>query len=112
MEKNQDIFCKIINKELPADLVAETNDLIAIKDKYPQAEYHFLIIPKQHIENIKDVDKANCYLAKHMFQLANKVAKENNIKDFKLVINNGYDAGQRVFHLHMHLLAGKNIEQV
>lgn len=110
---NQDcIFCKIIKKELPADIVFETDNIIVIKDKFPKATHHYLVMPKDHIKDTREIGLLKCCFPRKMLEAANQVAEDKKIEDFKLVINNGHGAGQRVFHLHMHLLAGKNIEQV
>ncbi len=101
------IFCKIITKKIPASVIAENDDIIVIEDRAPQAPIHYLIIPKNHIENVLFFQKGDCCYAAKMFSMVQKVAKDKQLEDVKLIINNGYKAGQRVFHLHMHFLAGK-----
>jgi len=104
------IFCKIISGDIPSQKIAETDDLIAIKDINPKAPHHYLIIPKKHIVDLRDFEQEDMQLGAKMFALAQKIAKDLNDIPFRLVISNGYDAGQRVYHIHMHLLAGKKFE--
>jgi histidine triad (HIT) family protein len=105
------IFSKIINKEIKADIVFESENVLAFRDINPQAPVHVLIIPKEEIPMIKDfnADKHGQLLSE-MFDAANKIAKDLKVDDgFRLVINNGEKAGQSVFHLHMHLLGGRKM---
>ncbi len=107
---NNCIFCKIINRTVPADFVAETNDVIAIKDISPKSELHLLIIPKKHIENVVAFQDEDFDLASSMFRMAVLLSQKfDNAKDFKLLVNNGKKAGQVIFHTHMHFLAGENL---
>jgi len=103
------IFSKIINKEIKADIVYESDKILAFKDINPQAPVHILIIPKEEIARVNNLDgKKHSELLGEMFDAANKIAREQNIDDgFRLVINSGEKAGQSVFHLHMHLLGGR-----
>lgn len=102
------IFTKIIKKEIPSNIVAETEDLIVIKDINPKAPIHFLIIPKKQISNIIEMEELDFIYGKHIFSMA-KYLSENipGAKEFKLIMNNGKSAGQVVFHAHVHFLAGK-----
>ncbi len=106
------IFSKIINKEIPADIVFESDNVLAFKDIKPQAPIHILIIPKIEIKKVTDI-KGNEHsaLLGEMFDVANKLAKDFNIANngFRLVLNCGNDGGQEVYHLHMHLLGGKHM---
>jgi histidine triad (HIT) family protein len=104
------IFSKIINKEIPADIVYESDNILAFKDIDPKAPVHILIIPKKEITKITEVDgKRDSVLLGEMFDAANKIAKEMKIDrdGFRLVINCGSNGGQAVYHLHMHLLGGR-----
>ncbi len=105
------IFSKIIRKEIPADIVYESNTVLAFRDIKPQAPVHILIIPKiTDIETTKDIKPAeHARLLAEMFDAANKIATEMGISEsgYRLVINSGPDAGQEVYHLHMHLLGGR-----
>ncbi|MDQ2085673.1 histidine triad nucleotide-binding protein [Herbivorax sp. ANBcel31] len=102
------IFCKIIKKEIPSTIYYENDKIIAIKDINPAAPVHVLIIPKKHIENVKDIDKDNGQLLIDIHLAANKVAEELDIsqKGYRLITNVGKGAGQTVPHLHYHLLGG------
>ena len=107
------IFSKIINKEIPADIVYESDSILAFKDIRPQAPVHVLIIPKVEIPKVSDVDgKTHASLLGEMIDAANKIAKDLGIseKGFRLVFNCGTDGGQDVYHLHMHLLGGRQMK--
>ena len=101
------IFLKIINKEIPADIIYEDDISIAFNDISPQAPTHILVIPKKEIQKISEADESDKELLGHLLLVAKKITEENNIKDFRLVVNNGTEAGQTVFHLHIHILAGR-----
>ncbi len=106
------IFCKIINNEMPSSKVYEDKNYLAFKDINPKAPIHILIIPKQHIEYLSDIDDSNKHIIGDMAIIANKLAKELGIdkSGYRILINNGEDAGQEVFHIHMHLLGGKKMK--
>ena len=101
------IFLKIINKEIPADIIYEDDISIAFNDISPQAPTHILVIPKKEIQKISEADENDKELLGHLLLVAKKITEENNIKDFRLVVNNGTEAGQTGFHLHIHILAGR-----
>jgi histidine triad (HIT) family protein len=106
------IFSKIINKEIPADIVYESDTILAFKDINPQAPVHILIIPKIEIPKVTDIKgKEHAVLLGEMIDVANKLAKERSIDNdgFRLVFNCGQNAGQDVYHLHMHLLGGRKM---
>lgn len=107
------IFSKIIRKEIPAEIVYEDEIVLAFKDIHPQAPVHILIIPKTNeIETTKDIDPSkHIQLLGALFNAANKIAKDFGLTQngFRLVINCGADAGQEVYHLHMHLLGGRKM---
>jgi histidine triad (HIT) family protein len=106
------IFSKIISKEIPADIVYETDHVLAFKDIKPQAPVHILIIPKIEIPKVSDIKgKEHAALLGEMFDAANKLAKDLGIdkNGFRLVFNCGNDGGQEVFHIHMHLLGGRHM---
>lgn len=98
------IFCKIINKELLADIVFENEKTLAFYDINPKAKIHILIIPKQHIESINSENSEN--IAKDLILTAKDIIKRDSIAGCKLVFNVGREGGQIVDHLHAHLLAG------
>ena len=103
------IFSKIIAKEIPADIVFETDSVLAFRDIAPQAPTHILIIPKKPIVNVSDASEDDGALLGELMLAAKKIAEEQGLTQdgYRLVINNGERAGQTVFHLHMHLLAGR-----
>lgn len=103
------LFCKIAAGEIPAEKLYEDDELLAFRDIAPQAPVHFLVIPKKHIQDPAGVEMADEALMGRMIRTASKVAKENNISDFRLVFNNGAKAGQTVFHIHMHVLGGRSL---
>ncbi|MCK9281735.1 MAG: histidine triad nucleotide-binding protein [Melioribacteraceae bacterium] len=104
------IFSKIINREIPADIVYETDNVLAFRDINPQAPVHILIIPKIEIPKVTDIKiPEQSILMGEMIDAANIIAKQENIDEtgFRLVFNCGGDAGQDVYHLHLHLLGGR-----
>ena len=103
------IFCKIARKEIPAKIAYEDTGVVAFEDLNPKAPVHILIIPKKHIERISDIEDADAALIGNMALAAKKIAKEKNIESsgYRLVANCNKDAGQEVFHIHMHLLGGR-----
>ena len=105
---SETIFQKIIDKELPADIVYEDDSCLAFKDINPVAPIHILVIPKKRIEKISDSNTEDKELLGHLFLVAGNIARDLGIEDaFRLVINNGAGAQQTVFHLHIHLIAGR-----
>jgi len=105
------IFCDIVSGKLPARKVYEDENYLAFEDINPKAPVHILIIPKKHIGYLSDIDDSNKNIVADMAVVANKIAKKLNIdkSGYRVVINNGPDSGQEVFHLHMHLLGGKRM---
>ena len=105
------IFGKVISREIPAQIVYEDEQCLAFRDINPQAPTHVLIIPKKEIPRLIDATEEDGALLGHMMIAAGKVARELGIGDaFRVVINNGADAGQSVFHLHMHILGGRGFK--
>ena len=103
------IFAKIISREIPADIVYEDDKCLAFRDVNPQAPVHILVIPKQPIARLIDAVDDDQSLLGHLLLSANKIALEQGIGEaFRLVVNNGADVGQSVFHLHLHILAGRS----
>ena len=102
------IFTKIINRELPADIVYEDELCIAFKDIHPAAPTHILIVPKKEIPRLADAKAEDQELLGHLRLAVGKVARQLGVDDaFKVAIANGENAGQTVFHLHVHLMAGR-----
>ena len=108
---NDCIFCKIINKETPSTIVYEDDKVIAFNDINPSARVHVLIVPKEHIENINDLNDSNSSYIISIHMAAKKIAEKLGVKDsgYRLISNCGKGAGQTVFHLHYHLLSGKEV---
>jgi histidine triad (HIT) family protein len=103
------LFSKIIDRKIPADIVFEDDLCLAFRDINPQAPIHILVIPKQPIAKIADASQTDQALLGHLLLTANRIAAElGTAGAYRLVINNGADAGQSVFHLHVHLLAGRS----
>jgi histidine triad (HIT) family protein len=102
------LFTKIISREIPAVVVYEDARCLAFRDINPQAPTHVLLIPKKEIPRLADATAEDEALLGHMMVAAGKIARDLGVSDaFRLVVNNGADAGQSVFHLHLHLLAGR-----
>ena len=104
------LFCKIINGEIPADKLYEDDEIFAFRDIDPQAPQHFLVIPKKHIAAPSAVTDEDEQLIGRMMRVGAEIAKKNGIGDnFRVVVNNGENAGQTVFHIHMHFLGGRSM---
>ena len=102
------LFGKIISREIPADIVYEDEHCLAFGDINPQAPTHVLLIPKKEIPRLSDATAEDKALLGHMMVTAGEIARELGVDDaFRLVVNNGANAGQSVFHLHLHILAGR-----
>jgi histidine triad (HIT) family protein len=105
---SETIFSKIINKEIPADIVYEDDICLVFRDINPQAPVHLLLIPKKPITKLTDAGDMDKDILGHLLLAANKVAAKEGVADaYRLVLNNGSGAGQEVFHVHFHLLAGR-----
>jgi histidine triad (HIT) family protein len=106
---SETIFTKIINKEIPADIVYEDDLCLAFRDINPQAPVHLLVIPKKPLATLADAGTEDQEMIGHLLFVANIVAEKEGVGDaFRLVLNNGAGAGQDVFHLHLHVLAGRS----
>ncbi len=105
------IFCKIIKKEIPSEIVYEDDKVLAFKDINPVAPVHVLIIPKVHVKNVMEINDQNADILKDIHMAAKKIASKVGIGDkgFRLITNCGEEAGQTVFHLHYHLIGGKEL---
>jgi histidine triad (HIT) family protein len=104
------LFSKVIRREIPADIVYEDELCLAFRDINPQAPTHVLLIPKKEIAKLSSADAGDQALLGHMMLAATKVARQLGVEDaFRLVVNNGAEAGQSVFHLHLHILAGRTL---
>ncbi|MDP3883051.1 MAG: histidine triad nucleotide-binding protein [Candidatus Staskawiczbacteria bacterium] len=100
------IFCKIIKGEIPSEKILESDKLIAFNDINPKARVHVLVVPKEHIESVKNLEDKHKELVGEMILTAQKIAKEKNLEGYKLLFNVGREGGQIVDHLHLHLLSG------
>ena len=103
------LFCKIVSGEIPAEKLYEDDEILAFRDIAPQAPVHFLVIPKKHIQDPVGVGPDDEVLIGKMMRIGSQVAKDNGVSDFRLVYNNGAEAGQTVFHIHMHVLGGRSL---
>jgi histidine triad (HIT) family protein len=105
------LFCKIAQGEIPASLVFEDHELLAFRDINPQAPEHVLIIPKKHIATINEVEEEDASLLGHMILRAKKIAQLEQYSDsgYRLIFNTNADGGQAVYHIHLHLLAGRQM---
>jgi histidine triad (HIT) family protein len=102
------LFSKIINREIPADIVYEDDECLCFKDVNPQAPLHYLLIPKKPIERLTSAMPDDQYMLGYLLLKAKQIMLDAGYGDaFRLVINNGPGAGQTVFHLHIHMLAGR-----
>ena len=100
------IFCKIISGVIPAKKIYEDADFIAFHDIKPMAQVHFLIVPKLHVETLKDCDETHQALLGKALLLAPILAAEQELMGFKTLINTGREGGQEVFHFHVHVFGG------
>ncbi|MBI2616767.1 HIT domain-containing protein [Candidatus Gottesmanbacteria bacterium] len=102
------IFCKIVLGQLPAKFVYQDDDIIAIKDIHPKAPIHLLVMPRKHRESLKDIKREDQEVLGKLLLVVQKVAADAKIAEdgYKVFINSGHDAGQIVFHLHLHVLGG------
>lgn len=107
------IFCKIITKEIPAEIVFEDGEILAFRDIHPVAPVHILIIPKIHIESVNHLEEANKQLVGKMVLVAKKIAGDLKISEngYKLLIRTGRDGGQEVPHIHLHLIGGAKLRE-
>jgi histidine triad (HIT) family protein len=102
------LFCKIAAREVPADIVRESDRVVAFRDIDPKAPTHILLIPKEHIASVSDIDEAHADVLVDIVQAATQLASAEGLSGgWRLVTNVGPDAGQSVFHLHFHLLGGR-----
>lgn len=103
------LFCKIAEKKIPAKIIYEDDLSVAFEDIAPQAPVHVLVIPKKHIATSLDIRPEDNALIGHLYQIANRIAKEKGIAErgFRVVMNTNREAGQSVWHIHLHVLGGR-----
>ncbi|MEI8301150.1 MAG: HIT domain-containing protein [Chlamydiota bacterium] len=106
------LFTKIIERQLPATIVFENEHVIAIKDIHPVAPVHILVIPKKEIPSIQFLKKEDLYLMEAIILAVQEIADKLELTDYRLVTNNGADAGQSIFHMHFHLIGGKKLKNL
>lgn len=105
------LFCGIVDGTIKANIVYRDDRLVAFKDISPKAPVHMLIIPRKHLASVLDIEADDGTLISEVFQVAGRLAREHGIAEsgFRVVVNSGADAGQTVFHLHYHLLGGRQM---
>jgi len=105
------LFCGIVEGKVKANLVYQDDSIVAFKDIAPKAPVHILIIPRKHLVSVSDIAEADRALIGQIFQVAARLAREQGVADsgYRVVVNAGADAGQSVFHLHFHLLGGRQM---
>ncbi len=105
------IFCRIVAREIPADIVHENDHVLAFRDLRPVAPSHVLVIPKRHIDSVREAETDDVELLGHVMIGTRDVAQKLGVavSGYRVVVNNGDDAGQTVFHLHAHVLAGRSL---
>ena len=103
------LFCKIIEGDIPADIVFRNDNVVAFNDINPQAPTHVLIIPTVHTENAAGLAKISGTITAALFTAAAEIAEDRGLSGYRTVFNTGIDAGQSVFHAHMHLLGGRGL---
>ncbi len=102
------LFCRIAEREIAADIVEETPEIVVFKDTNPQAPVHVLVIPREHVSSLTDISDAHMSVLGKAMQLIPRLAKKLQLESgYRVVINSGAQAGQTVFHLHIHLLGGR-----
>ncbi|SEM60473.1 histidine triad nucleotide-binding protein [Halomonas caseinilytica] len=103
------LFCKIINREIPADIVYEDDDVLAFNDIDPKAPIHMLVVPKKHIATLNDIEEGDLALVGRLQYTAAHLAKEQGFADdgYRVVMNCNDQGGQTVYHIHMHLMGGR-----
>ena len=108
---NDCLFCKISTGKIPAKIVYEDSDAVAFEDINPQAPLHILIVPRKHIATALDITEEDTGLIGHLFRIAGQIAKEKGIAErgFRLLMNTNAEAGQAVYHIHLHLLGGRQM---
>lgn len=104
------LFCAIVTGDIPTTKMVDGDGVIAFNDINPQAPVHILVIPKSHYENVGELSAKDGQLLKEMFDTAHSLAKENNLAGYRTVFNTGAEAGQSVFHAHLHLLGGRALQ--
>ncbi len=105
------IFCSIVAKKIPAKIIYEDDQAVAFEDINPQSPVHVLVVPRKHIPTTLDIVEADNALVGHLFQVAGRIATARKISErgFRLVMNTNAEAGQSVYHIHLHVLGGRHM---
>ena len=105
------LFCKIVRGEIEAEVVHDEDEVLAFNDINSKAPVHVLIIPRQHVANLEEIGALPDTVVKRLFEVASTVAEKLGVRDggYAVMINNGRDAGQEVFHLHLHVMGGRRL---
>lgn len=104
------IFCKIINGDIPSNFLYQDEMVVAFRDRNPRADVHLLVVPKQHVKNLAELDATHHQLISHIMMSLPKIAKAQGLTNgFRTIINTGTGGGQEVDHLHIHILGGKKL---
>lgn len=103
------LFCKIANGEIDSEIVAENASAVAFRDVNPQAPVHILVVPREHIASLQQLDEGKCGVMADIFELVNEIAVSEGVAQsgYRVVVNTGEEAGQDIDHLHLHLLGGR-----
>ena len=109
MKKDDCIFCKIANGDFNTEFILETEDIVAFNDINPQAPTHILVIPKNHYDNLNEVD--NVEILGKLLNAVQTITKKIGLSDYRTIINTGKDAGQTVFHIHIHIIGGAKLTE-
>lgn len=114
LEKNsaECIFCKIASGEIPSEIIYQDDDLVVFPDINPLTPVHLIVIPKKHITSLAEMPEEDTPIIGKMTRAANQIAREMGLSEngYRLTINSGADAGQVIFHLHMHLMGGRHLD--
>jgi histidine triad (HIT) family protein len=105
------IFCRIVRGEIEAEVVYDEDDVLAFKDINSKAPVHVLVVPRQHVADLEGIGALPATVVKRLFEVASTVAEKLGVRDggYAVIINNGRDAGQEVFHLHLHVMGGRRL---
>jgi len=103
------IFCKIIKREIPSKIITENDSIIVFQDIAPAAPVHYLIVPKKHYADLRAIEKSDAAVMTEILMMAQELSRNLNNTSFRLLMNNGPEAGQSVNHIHAHFLAGKKM---
>ena len=103
------IFCRIVRGDFGTEFVAETDDAVAFRDLHPQAPTHLLVVPRRHVSALRDLGPDDAALAGRLLLLASRAAEQEGLfgGGYRVITNDGPDAGQTIFHLHVHILGGR-----